>query len=50
MLSNHELEDVENWKMVFPHHFHKLGIASLNMVVYSFVSFCVDSPYVHVDF
>ena len=47
MFSNHELEDVG---MVFPHYFHKLGIPSLNMVVCSFVSFCVDLPHVHGDF
>ena len=46
-LSNHEPEDV--W-MVFPYQFHKLGIPSLNMVVCSFVSFCVDIPHVHGDF
>ena len=45
MFSSHELEDVG---MVFPHYFHKLGgIPSLIMVVCSFVSFCVDLPYVH---
>ena len=43
MFSNHELEDVG---MVFSHHFCKLGIPSLNMVVCSFVSFCVDIPHV----
>ena len=43
----HELEDVG---MVFPQHFRKLGIPSLNMVVCSFVSFCVDIPHVHGDF
>ena len=42
MFCNHELEDV---KMVFPHQFRKLGIPSLNMLVCSFVSFCVDIPY-----
>ena len=47
MFSNHELEDVE---MVFPHHFCKLGIPSLNMVVCSFVRFCVNIPRVHGDF
>ena len=47
MFSNHELEDVG---MVYPHHFHKLGIPSLNMVVCSFVSFCVDILHVHGDF
>ena len=47
MFSNHELEDVG---MVFPHNFHNFGIPSLNMVVCSFVSFCVDIPYVHRDF
>ena len=47
MFSNHELEDVG---MVFPHHFCKLGIPSLNMVVRSFVRFCVDIPHVHGDF
>jgi len=46
MLNNHELEDVG---MVFPHHFHELGIPFLNMVVCSFVSFCVDIPHVHGD-
>ena len=46
MLSNHELEDVG---MVFPHHFRKLGIPSLNMVVCSFVSFCVNIAHVHGD-
>ena len=46
MLSNHELEDVG---MVFPHYFLKLAIPSLNMVVCSFVSFCVDIPRVHGD-
>ena len=44
MLSNHELEDVG---MVFPHNFHKFGIPPLNMVVCSFVSFCVDILHVH---
>ena len=39
MFSSHELEDV-----------HKLGIPSLIMVVCSFVSFCVDIPYVHGNF
>ena len=44
-----------NWKMlelgtVFRHHFCKLGIPSLNMVVCSFVNFCVDIPHVHGDF
>ena len=42
-----------NWNqddgMVFPHHFRELGIPSLNMVVCSFVSFCVDIPHVHRD-
>ena len=47
MFSSHELEDVG---MVFPHYFHKLGIPSLIMVVCSFVSFCVDLPYVHGNF
>ena len=47
MFSNHELEDV---RMVFPHHFCKLGIPSLNMVVCSYVRFCVDIPRVHGDF
>ena len=47
MFSNHELEDVG---MVFPHHFCKLGIISLNMVVCSFVRFCVEIPHVHGDF
>ena len=47
MFSNHDLEDVE---MVFPHYFCKLGIPSLNMVVCSFVRFCVDIPHVHGDF
>ena len=47
MFSNHELEDVGR---VFPHHFRKLGIPSLNMVVSSFVSFCVDIRHVHGDF
>ena len=47
MFSNHELEDVG---MVFPYHFCKLGIPSLNMVVCSFVSFFVDIPHVHGDF
>ena len=47
MFSNHELEDVG---MVFPHHFCKLGIPSLNMVVCSFVSFCVEIPHVYGDF
>ena len=42
-----------NWKMLgwhFPHHFCKLGIPSLDMVVCSFVRFCVDIPHVHGDF
>ena len=39
MLSNHELEDVG---MVFLHNVRKFGIPSLNMVVCSFVSFCVE--------
>ena len=47
MLSNHELEDVV---IMFPHHFRKLGIPSLNMVVCSIVSFCVGIPHVHGDF
>ena len=47
MFSSHELEDVG---MVFHHYFHKLGIPSLIMVVCSFVSFCVDLPYVHGNF
>ena len=46
MLSNHELEDVG---MVFPNNFRIFGIPSINMVVCSFVSFCVDIPYVHGD-
>ena len=46
MLSNHELEDVG---MVFPQNFRKFEIRSLNMVVCSFVSFCVDIPHVHGD-
>ena len=46
MLSNHELEDVA---MVFPHNFRKFGIPFLNMVVCSFVSFCVDIPHVNRD-
>ena len=46
MLSNHELEDVG---MVFPHHFREPGISPLNMIVCSFVSFCVDIPHVHSD-
>ena len=47
MFSNQELEDVG---MVFPHHFRKLGIPFLNMVVCSFVSFCVEIPRVYGDF
>ena len=47
MFSNHELEYVE---MVFPHHVCKVGIPSLNMVVCSFVRFCVNIPRVHSDF
>ena len=47
MFSSHELEDVG---MVFPHHLCKLGIPSLNMVVCSFVRFCVNIPRVHGDF
>ena len=43
----HELEDVG---IVFPHHFRKLRLPSLNMVVCSFVSFCVDIPHVHGNF
>ena len=46
MFSNHELEDGGT---VFPHHFCKLGIPSLNTVVCSFVSFYVDIPHVHGD-
>ena len=46
MLCNHELEDVG---MVFPHNIGKFGIPSPNMVVCSFVSFCVDIPHVHGD-
>ena len=46
MFSNHELEDVG---MVFPHNFRVLGIPSLNMVVCSFVSFCIHIPHVHGD-
>ena len=46
MLSNHKLEDIG---MVFPHTFRKFWIPSLNMVVCSFVNFCVDIPYVHGD-
>ena len=46
MLSNHELEGVG---MVFPHNFRELGIKSLNMVVFSFVIFCVDILHVHGD-
>ena len=46
--SNHELEDVG---MVFPPPlFCKLGIPSHNMIVCSFVSFCVGIPHVHGDF
>ena len=41
MLRNHKLEDVG---MVFPHHFHELGILSLNMVVYSFVCLWFNAP------
>ena len=40
MFSNHELEEVG--MVVFPHNFRKFGIPSLNMVVCSFVSICVD--------
>ena len=42
-----------NWNMLgwcFPTTFGKLGIPSLNIVVCSFVSFCVDIPHVHGDF
>ena len=46
MFCNHELEDV---KMVFPNQFRKLGIPSLNMVVCSFVSFCVDISYGYME-
>ena len=46
MLSNHKLEYVG---MVFPKDFRKLGIPLLNMVVCSFVSFCVHIPRVHED-
>ena len=46
MLSNHELKDVGK---VFPHNLRKFGIQSLNMVVCSFVSFCVDIPHVRGD-
>ena len=35
---------------MFPHYFRKLGIPSLNMVIWSIVSFCVDIPHVHGDF
>ena len=31
---------------MFPHHFRKLGIPSLNMVSCSFVSFCVGAFHV----
>ena len=46
MLSNHEPEDVG---LVFPHNFRKFGIPFLNIVVCSFVSFCVDIPRVLGD-
>ena len=32
--------------IMFPHHFCKLGIPSLNMVICSFVSFCVGAFHV----
>ena len=35
--------------MVFTHHFRELAIPSLKMVVCSFVSFCVEIPYIHGD-
>ena len=47
MFISHELEDVE---MVFVSPPLLLGIPSLNMVVCSFVRFCVNIPRVHGDF